>query len=268
MPLLVGVIHLPALPGSPRSQLPAKECAARAAADARALAASGYDAIIVENFGDAPFFAGKVPPVTVAAMTACALAVRDAAPHGWLGVNVLRNDAEAAMSIAVCVGATFVRVNVHTGARVTDQGIVQGDAAGTMRLRRSLGASAVSVWADVDVKHSAPLGAARPLAQEVADLTRRGMADVVLVTGEGTGVGASVDKIAAVKAASDKPVLVASGASIEMLGDLAGVCDGVVVGSALRDGGVAGGPIDAERAAEFAAAFRKAFGKSARPGAS
>ena len=171
MGMLVGVIHLPALPGSPASASSAEECARSASDDARALAAAGYDAIIVENFGDAPFFATRVPPVTVAAMTACALAVRAAAPGVELGINVLRNDAEAALSIAACTGANFVRINVHTGARVTDQGLVQGEAATTLRLRRALGVEKIAIWADVDVKHSAPLGAPRPLVQEVEDLT-------------------------------------------------------------------------------------------------
>ncbi len=259
MAKLVGVIHLFALPGSPRNRRSASECAREAANDARVLADAGYDAIIVENFGDAPFFASKVPPVTVAAMTACAVAVREAAPGVELGINVLRNDAEAALSVAVCTGASFVRINVHTGARVTDQGIVQGDAAGTLRLRRSLGAENVAIWADVDVKHSTSLGAPRPLEQDVEDLTKRGLADVVLVTGDGTGKATPLEKLAAVKLAAEKPVLVASGATLATLGSLAAVCDGVVVGSALRVGNVAGDAIDERLAIEFAARFRAAF---------
>jgi predicted TIM-barrel enzyme len=97
------------------------------------------------------------------------------------------------------------------------------------------------------------------MPQEVADLTKRGMADVVLVTGEGTGRGVDLAKLAAVKAASEKPVLVASGATLTMLDALAGSADGVIVGSALRPGGVAGGPIDGDLAKEFAEAFRVAF---------
>jgi membrane complex biogenesis BtpA family protein len=258
-PLLVGVVHLPALPGSPRALASLAAIARGAAEDARVLAAAGYDAVIVENFGDAPFFAARVPPVTVAAMTACALAVREAVPELALGVNVLRNDGEAALSVAACVGASFVRINVLTGARVTDQGIVQGEAASIARLRVALCAD-VAVWADVDVKHSAPLGASRPLVQEVEDLTKRALADVVLVTGQGTGKGVDLEKLEAVADASDKPVLVASGATLEMLSPLAGICDGVVVGSALREGGRAGGRIAPDLAKAFADAFRVAFG--------
>jgi membrane complex biogenesis BtpA family protein len=259
MGMLVGVIHLPALPGSPNNTLTAAACARGAAVDAAVLADAGFDAIIVENFGDTPFFASKVPAVTVAAMTVCAVAVRSAAPALALGINVLRNDAEAALSIAACTGATFVRVNVHTGARVTDQGIVQGEAATTLRLRRAIAGEPIAIWADVDVKHSSTLGAARPLVQEVEDLTKRGMADVVLVTGEGTGKGVDMEKLKAVKGVSGRPVLVASGVTLASLGVVAGSSDGVVVGSALRRGGIAGGAIDPHLAEQFAAAFCKAF---------
>lgn len=260
--MLCGVIHLPALPGAPRSSLSAAECARVAAADARALAAAGFDAIIVENFGDAPFFATKVPPVTVAAMTACAVAVRDAAPSTALGINVLRNDAEAALAVAVASGASFVRINVHIGARVTDQGVIQGDAATTLRLRRALGGDAIAIWGDVDVKHSAPLGPPRPIAQEVEDLVKRGGAAAVLVTGEGTGKGVDVEKLATVKRvarAANAPVLVASGATIDSLPTLAANADGVIVGTALRKGYVPGGAIDGDLAKEFAEAFRASF---------
>jgi membrane complex biogenesis BtpA family protein len=257
---LVGVVHLPALPGSPKSALSAAECARSAARCAKALDEAGFDAIIVENFGDAPFFATKVPAITVAAMTACAIAVRDAAPTRKLGINVLRNDAESALSVAVASGAGFLRINVHVGARVTDQGVIQGDAATTLRLRRSLGADGVAIWGDVDVKHSAPLGPPPPLEQEVEDLTKRGGAEIVLVTGEGTGKGVDLTKLERVKrAAANVPVLVASGATIATLASLAKVSDGVIVGTALRKGYVPGGPIASDLAKQFADAFRFAF---------
>ncbi len=255
---LVGVVHLPPLPGSPRSAVSVADIAASAARDARVLAAAGFDRVMIENFGDAPFFADRVPPVTVSAMTACALAVRKACPDLPLGVNVLRNDADSALAIAAVVGATCIRVNVHTAARVTDQGLVEGRAAETLRSRRALGAEGVAIWADVDVKHSAPL-APRDVGREADDLVVRGLADAVLVTGEGTGRGVDLAKLGRVReAVASTPVLVASGATVDSLGELAGLCDGVIVGSALRAGGIAGGPIEPDRASQFAIAFRQA----------
>ncbi|HEY2516211.1 MAG TPA: BtpA/SgcQ family protein [Polyangiaceae bacterium] len=258
---LVGVIHLPPLVGSPRFGGDLASCVARAVEDAKVLADAGFDAMMIENFGDAPFFAGAVPPVTVAAMTACALGARGAAPELPMGINVLRNDGQAALAVAVATGASCIRVNVLTGARVTDQGVVEGDAACLLRARRALDAQGIAIWADVDVKHSAPL-ASRPIADEVADLVSRALAGAVLVTGEGTGRSVDNAKLEEVHRATHGrvPVLVASGATIATLPALARRCDGVIVGSALRVDGMAGGPIDATRAKEFARGFRSAFG--------
>ena len=111
-----------------------------------------------------------------------------------------------------------------------------------------------------DVKHSAA-AAARPAAEEVSDLTLRGLADAVLVTGVGTGAEVDPAVLSAVRsAAPGVPIYVASGARAGALGPLAGLADGVIVGSALRADGRAGGPIDPAAATEFANHFRRAFG--------
>jgi uncharacterized protein len=258
LPSLVGVIHLRALPESPRYDGDLAGVVASAERDARALAAAGFDGIFIENFGDAPFVPDRVAPVIVAAMTACALAVRAAAPGVALGVNVLRNDAEAALAVAVAAGAEMIRVNVHTGARVTDQGLVEGRAHVTLRQRRALGAERIALLCDVDVKHSAPL-APRPIGEEAHDLVLRGLADAVLVTGSGTGRGVDRRDLAAVRAAVQAPVLVASGVTPETLADVRDA-HGVVVGSCLRASGRAGEPVDPEIAKRFAAAFRASRG--------
>jgi len=248
------------LPGSPRASRTAGEVARAAAEDARVLADAGYDAVIVENFGDAPFLP-RVGPVTVSAMTVAALRVRDACPDLALGINVLRNDADASLAIAVVVGAAFIRVNVHVGARVTDQGVIQGEAGSTMRQRHALGAPHVSVWADVDVKHSAPLGV-RAVAEEARDAVHRGLADAILVTGEGTGRAVDTAKLEDVRRAVDVPVYVASGVTAGSLAQLARSSDGVIVGSALRRDGKAGGSVDRECANTFARAFREAYSRA------
>jgi membrane complex biogenesis BtpA family protein len=261
---LVGVIHLPPLPGSPRARASVRAIARDAAAEARLLVEAGFDGVLVENFGDAPFFKDRVPPVTVSAMTACALAVRDACPDVPLGLNVLRNDVAAALSIAVAVEASVVRVNVLVGARVTDQGIIEGRAAEVLRLRRELSAGDVAIWADVDVKHSAPL-AARSLTAEVHELEQRALADAVLVTGEATGALADVSTLAEVRAAlRAAPLYVASGATADALGVLASLCDGVIVGSAVREGGRAGAPLDPRAVHAFADGFQSAFRSAPR----
>lgn len=246
---IVGMVHLAALPGSPEYAGSREGVRERALADARALDAGGVDAIMVENFGDAPFFPDDVPKHTVAEMTASVAAVVDSVDVP-VGVNVLRNDAMAALSVAAAAGAEMVRVNVHTGARVTDQGIVEGDAHETIRLRERLDAD-VRVFADVDVKHSAAL-AERPVEEEVAELAERGLADGLVVSGPGTGESVDSGQLAAVTSAATDldepvPVLVGSGTTRETVRDLLDVADGAIVGTALKEGGVTTNRVDEAR---------------------
>lgn len=254
LPSLIGVIHLRALPGAPHADSDIAAIAASCARDAQTLSEAGFDAMIIENYGDAPFEPKRVAPVTVAAMTRCALAARVAAPMLPLGINVLRNDAEAALSIAVAVGASFIRVNVHIGARLTDQGIIEGKAHETARLRRHLGATHVRLLCDVDVKHAAPI-APRPLADEAQDLAYRGGADALLVTGRGTGKTVALRDMHEVIGAVDAPVYVASGVTEANLQSVASAY-GVIVGSCLRADGKAGGRIDLPTARRFADTYR------------
>ncbi|HHH10804.1 MAG TPA: BtpA/SgcQ family protein [Sorangium sp.] len=252
---LVGVIHLPPLPHSPRFGGDVSAIVAATARDASRLQQAGFEGMIIENFGDAPFAPAQVDAVVVAAMTRCVLAAKAAAPHLFLGVNVLRNDAHSALAIAAACGAQMVRINVHIGARVTDQGIVQGRAYDTVRRRAQL-APQCQLWCDVAVKHSAAL-ARREVVEEAEETAARGLADALLVTGWGTGHAPASERVEAIAAAAAVPVYVASGATAATVAGW-GAAHGVIVGSALRADGRAGGPIDAAEAQRFAAAWRKA----------
>lgn len=255
---VIGMVHLPPLPGAPGAD---EGCAAdtmeavieRARADAAALERGGVDGMMVENFGDAPFHPDDVPKHVVASLTRAVTAVRETTDLP-VGVNVLRNDAPAAVAIAAATGASFVRVNVHTGARVTDQGVVQGRAHETLRLRDRLGAD-VGILADTDVKHSAPL-AATGGAESLADTAERGLADGVVVSGRGTGE--SLEEGALQELVDEReghgvdvPILVGSGVRPETVADLLRIGDGVIVGTALKEGEETTAPVDAERVARL-----------------
>jgi membrane complex biogenesis BtpA family protein len=255
---VVGMVHLDALPGAP--EFGGDRDAVRDAMlrDARRLEAGGVDALMLENFGDAPFYADDVPKHVVASMAALARDLRREIDLP-LGVNVLRNDAEAAVSVAAAAGAEFVRVNVHAGARLTDQGIVTGQAAETVRLRDRLDAD-VSILADVDVKHSAAL-AERPLAEEVAELIERGHADGVVASGAGTGHETDRDHLQRVVDAredlgADAPVFVGSGVTRDSVGEILDTADAAIVGTALKEHGETTAPVDESRVRELVDAAR------------
>ncbi len=153
---IIGVIHLPPLIGSPGSTLLFSEICTRALSDAGTLINNGINGVIIENYGDVPFFPDCVELHIVAGLTVIANGMREHYPQIPIGLNVLRNDAKLAMAIATVSGANFIRVNVHTGAMLTDQGIIQGRAHETLRYRSTL-RSEVKIFADVAVKHAVPL---------------------------------------------------------------------------------------------------------------
>ncbi|NQV29139.1 MAG: BtpA/SgcQ family protein [Rhodopirellula sp.] len=257
-PTLIGMLHVPPLPGSPHATKSFSAIRDHVVQDAESLLEGGVSNLMIENFGDTPFFPGEVPAHTVAHLTAIATEISSRFPEAELGLNVLRNDGCSALAIAAATGASFIRVNVLCGARVTDQGIVQGIAHDLLRLRKTLSAENVAILADVDVKHSAPL-ARRPIADEIEDVIKRGHADAIIVSGNATG--AAIDPAVlreAASAAGSTPILIGSGATASAIESLAGQASGFIVGTAFKRNGNVHEPVDRERVLEFVTVLRSA----------
>jgi membrane complex biogenesis BtpA family protein len=261
---VVGVVHLLPLPGDPLAGPGAGfgDAERRALEDAEALVEGGVDGLIVENFGSAPVAKGteghRAPPHQVAALAlvARALLERFGKP---VGVNCLRNDAPAALGVAAAARASFVRVNVHVGAMVTDQGLIEGEAAYTLRYRDSLGARAVAIWADVLVKHAAPL-APLDARQAARDCLERGLADALIVTGAATGEPVALDRLREVaEAAEGAPVWLGSGLTPESAEALAPLAQGAIVGTWFKRGGDVRAPVEVARVRELVASVRRTF---------
>jgi membrane complex biogenesis BtpA family protein len=257
--VLLGVVHLPSLPGSPGYQGSMEDVVERALADAGALEEGGLDGAVVENFGDAPFFPDRVLPETVAAMAVVVAEIRKRTRFP-LGINVLRNDAHSALAIVSACGAQFIRVNIHTGSAVTDQGVISGRAYETLRLMDSLWSKSPDrrplLLADIAVKHATPLGT-QDLEQMAEDTFHRGGADALLVTGEGTGKASSFDDVQRIrKAVPNAPVLMASGITEKTAARAIREAHGAIVGSWLKRDGKLHAPVDVNRVRALVEAAR------------
>jgi hypothetical protein len=215
--------------------------------DARAYEEGGADAVFIENFGDLPFPKAGVGPETVACMAVAAGAVR-AAIKLPMGFNVLRNDARAALALCAACQGDFVRVNVLTGAMLTDQGVIEGNAAEVLRYRRAICPNA-KILADVLVKHAVPLGP-WPIERAALDTLERAFADALIVTGPGTGLAADVEQLKRVRAVCPQAqILVGSGVTTENAPAFLPLADGFIVGSSLKVDGQVGNPVDPNRVA-------------------
>jgi uncharacterized protein len=253
---LIGMVHLPPLPGSPRWGGDLDAVLERVRADVEGLVDGGMNGLLLENFGDQPFMPERVAPVTVAAMTRAALVARKASGGLPLGINVLRNDATSALGIAAAAGAAFVRINVHVGTMFTDQGMLEGRAHETLRTREQL-APGVLILADLLVKHATPPQGLDPVTA-ARDLRHRGLADALVVSGSATGAPVNPARVrAAREAVPDAPILVGSGITPENVRELLSMADGAIVGSSLHRDGMAGTGIDPSRVSKLVAALRE-----------
>jgi membrane complex biogenesis BtpA family protein len=245
---LVGMVHVPALPGTPRGTCPVPAIVEQAVEDASTLVEAGFDAVMIENMHDVPYLRRDVGPEIVAAMTMVACAVRRAV-NVPLGVQVLAGANHAALAIAHCAGARFIRCEGFVFASVADEGIIdQADAGPLLRYRHAIGAGEVAILADIKKKHSshAITGDVDP-----AEMTRAAEffgADGVVITGIATGQPIRIDDLGTARLATTLPLVVGSGVTPDSTGDLLAYADALIVGSWYkRDGHWANRP-DPDRA--------------------
>lgn len=264
------MIHLPPLAGAPgasgKSPLECLHDAGRIAVqEAELLIRLGFHGVVLENFGDVPFYKDRVPPETIASMAVIAAAVREAISEP-IGINILRNDARAALAVASVSGCEWIRVNVLSGVSATDQGIIEGPAAELLRERDRLAAS-VGIFADIHVKHAQSLSSVN-LGLAVEEAAVRSLADAVIVSGATTGRAIEIEALKEASLVARRlgiPLFIGSGATQETIATLKPWVDGVIVSSALRTGGRAGAPLDSKRIRDFVRAFQKPPQKTVRP---
>jgi uncharacterized protein len=253
---LIGVIHVDALPGTPRSREPVDAIAQAAVADARAYREAGFSGLMVENMHDRPYLRREVGPEVVAAMTVIAQAVRREAADLPLGIQVLAGANRESLAVAHAAGARFVRVEGFVFAHVADEGLMESDAGTLLRYRRAIGGDSVAVFADIKKKHSAHAMTADVDIAETARAAEFFLADGVIVTGTSTGRPCERADVEAAAGAVSIPTLVGSGTTPQNIGDFARA-DAFIVGTSPKRDGVWSNPVDPARAAALMKAFAR-----------
>ena len=228
---LIGMVHLAALPGTPRAADSVDRIVDRAVREARLLVDAGFDAVMLENMHDRPYLLREVGPEIVATMTAAALAVRSEIDRP-VGLQVLAGANREAVAIAHATGCRFVRTEGFVFAAVADEGLIStADAGPLLRYRRSIGAQDVAILADVKKKHSAhALTADVDLAESVRAAEFFDV-DGVIVTGAATGRPADLADLADCRRATELPLVCGSGTTPENVGAILGSANGAIVGS-------------------------------------
>jgi len=242
------MVHVQALPGTPRHVLPLAEIVLQAVGEARTLADLGFDGLIVENMHDRPYVNEHGPEAT-AGMTRIVGAIRQALPKIPLGVQILSSGEREALAVAHACGAQFIRCENFVFAHVADEGLMGEAKAGPLlRYRASIGAASIKVFADVKKKHASHMITSDLSVAECAEAAAFFGADGVIVTGSATGKPTDAADVRAVRGSTALPVLVGSGVTPPQVRPLfeAGA-SALIVGSSIKRDGVWSSPIDPDR---------------------
>ncbi len=247
----IGMVHVPALPGSPLYDEEGGMALVRerTLADLRALQAAGFDAVMFCNENDRPYVF-EVGAETVAAMAAVVGGLREviAVPFG---VDLLW-DPKAALAVAHATGAAFVR-EIFTGAYGSDFGFWNTAPGEALRYRRQIGAANVRILNNIVAEFAAPV-AARPIDVVARGAALISLADAICVSGVMTGSVVDRAQLRAVREVLPDTVLFANtGVNESNVGDILAVADGVVVGTSLKVDGITWNRVDEERARKFMA---------------
>ena len=247
---IVGVIHVGALPGTPRSSHTVSQLVTQAKEEARVYRECGVDGVIIENMHDVPYLKGEVGPEIVAAMTAIGIEVK--AECGLpVGIQILAGANIQAMAVAHAAGLDFIRAEGYAYAHVADEGIIEASAAKLLRYRKLIGAERVQVWADVKKKHSAHAITADVSLGQTAETVEFMGADCVIVTGSVTGEAPQVTDVKEAKSHCNLPVMLGSGISEANIDKFYKEADGFIIGSSFKVDGVWSNTVDPFRITQF-----------------
>ena len=243
---VVGMIHVGALPGTPRHRRSLREIVDEVRAEARLYRDAGVNCLMIENMHDVPYTRGGVGPEIVAAMTMAAQAVR-AEVDLPIGLQILAAADLEALAVAHAAGLDFIRTECFAFAHVADEGIMESNAAKLLRYRRVIGAEEVQVWADIKKKHSSHAWTADLSLGDVAEAAEFMGADTLIVTGASTGRPPGPADVEEARGRCQLPVFVGSGVTPENAADFFAVSDGMIIGAHFQRDGVWSNGVDPAR---------------------
>lgn len=248
---IIGMIHVPALPGTPKSKNDVDKIIDKVKKEAEIYKKANIDAIAIENMHDIPYLNKKVGPEITAIMTKVGIEVKRILGDIPTGIQILASANKEALAVAQAAGLDFIRAEGYVFSHIADEGFIDSCAAELLRYRKHIGAENILIFTDIKKKHSSHSITSDISISETAHTAEFFLSDGVIVTGTATGVEADVEEIIAVKKAVDIPVLVGSGVTYENLEKYFLVSDGIIIGSYFKKDGYWENNIDFEKVKQF-----------------
>ncbi|OYT38141.1 MAG: photosystem I assembly BtpA [Desulfurococcales archaeon ex4484_58] len=248
---LIGMIHLPPLPGSPGYlglNLSINDYIEYALGEADKLYRAGFDGLIIENYMDYPYSVKVDNTEVYNILGKIVESVKKEYSSMLIGLNILRNSGVEAADLICRFGGDFIRVNAYLEPVLVPEGFLEPIARLIWDRLLELECK-IKIYADVNVKHSKPL---IPYVDALYNTCSRGLIDGVIVTGKTTGEPPNPSDVYIAKTiCKDRDVWVGSGISIENIGLYIGYIDGVVIGTNIKEQRITSNPIKYEYAKNF-----------------
>jgi membrane complex biogenesis BtpA family protein len=256
--LLIGMIHVRALPGTPLNKLSNKEIIDKALQEASIYKQLGVDAVIIENMFDTPYLKREVGPEIISMMAVLCKEVKEKYfPTSPVGVQILAGCNKASLAVAYSAGCDFIRAEGFVFSHIADEGFMDADCGELLRYRKQIGAEKIKIFTDIKKKHSSHAITSDLSIEDVSENAEFFLSDGIIVTGSSTGKSTDVDELKRVKKKCSIPVLIGSGLTAENLSEYIGLADGFIVGSYFKKDGKWNNEIDEERIVKFVDAWKK-----------
>jgi len=247
--VVIGMVHLPPLPGTPFYQEGNMEQALeKAVADAMALSDGGADGCLIQTVDRVYPTTDEADYARVAAMAAIAKAVADATGPGFhIGIQIMVNALKASLAVAKVCGGSFLRCTALVGATLTPSGMVQANPLDFLTYRSQIGANHITLIAEVHSMHFQWLGD-RPLADVARMASRMGAAAVEVAHADEESNARLVHDIK--QALPHLPVILGGHTNHDNVARRLAAADGVFVGTCLKSEDQYG-RVDVERVREY-----------------
>ncbi|MCH7774184.1 MAG: BtpA/SgcQ family protein [Bacteroidetes bacterium] len=243
---VIGMIHVDALPGTPKYKGDVENIINRAVKEAMTYKNSGIDAIAIENMHDLPYLKRNVGPEIISLMGIVGREVKKASQLPC-GIQILAGANKEALAAAHSAGMDFIRSEGFVFAHIADEGVMESDAGELLRYRKQIGAEDILIFTDIKKKHSSHSITSDVDIVETAKAAEFFLSDGVILTGTSTGKETDIDELKKVRDAVDIPVLIGSGLTADNIEKYFPAADAFIIGSYFKQGGYWQNEVDADR---------------------
>jgi hypothetical protein len=243
---VIGMIHVPALPGTPAYKGSVKEIIKKSVEEAKIYKENGISALMIENMHDTPYLNRKIGHEISTLTAIIAYEIKNLTQFP-VGIQILAGANSAALASAHSAGVDFIRAEGFVFAHVADEGMMNSDAGKLLRYRKQIGAENILIFTDIKKKHSAHTITNDVDIVKTAEAAEFFQSDGLIITGESTGKPADLKEIADVKKNVKISVLVGSGISAENISEYIEIADGLIIGSYFKKEGFWKNELDENR---------------------